>query len=264
MAGYFEAAVVDVADCDAGALEGGKLGGDLSYAAGADNEDSFADLGVGVADGIEGDGGHSVDGGFTLVDFLGEFDEEGIIGDDDVVEMAAGALADEYDVISLEVLGVGAGLNDAADGLVAGGHGEEAVAGGVVAFKELVAFGAVGYAGVEGFDFDLVGVGWGGRGPVGDEDFFADFGVLVSDYDCSHELLVLLARFGSGQGGLLVGTANTFLEPRRATEGHGEHLFCPRRIHFLGGAGDGIISGETAGSLLVKFLIGLEFGSQSW
>ena len=40
----------------------------------------------------------------------------------------------------------GAGLDDAADGLIAVWHWQEVVAGGVVAPVELVAFGAVGDA----------------------------------------------------------------------------------------------------------------------
>ena len=170
-AGYLEAAVVDVADGDACALQGRELGGDLAYAAGADDEDIFAHLRVGVADGIEGDGRHAVNGSFAQVDPFWEFDQEFIFGDDYVLEMAAGALADEDDVIDLERLGVRSGLDDAADGLVAGWHGQQSVTGGVVAFVELIAFSAVGDAGVEGLDFDLVALRRRGLGPVGDEDF---------------------------------------------------------------------------------------------
>ena len=146
LTGYVEAAVVDVADGDACALEGGELGGGLADAAGADDEEFFADLRGGVADGVEGDGYHAVDGGLATVDIVGKFDEEIVFGDDDVFDMGAGACADEDVVAGLEKLGVGAGFYDAADGLIAVWHGQEMVARGVVAPVELVAFGAVGDA----------------------------------------------------------------------------------------------------------------------
>ena len=186
LAGNVEAAVVDVADGDACALEGGELGGGLANAAGADDEDFLADLRGGIADGVEGDGCHAVDCGLAAVDIVGEFDEELVFGDDDVFDMGTGACADEDVVAGLEKLGIGAGLDDAADGLIAVRHGQEVVARGVVAPVELVAFGAVGDAGVEGLDFDLVGVGRVGIGPVGDEDFLSDVVGPVSEYDGSH------------------------------------------------------------------------------
>ena len=193
LAGNVEAAVVDVADGDACALEGCELGGGLADATGADDEEFFADLRGGVADGVEGDGYHAVDGGLAAVDIVGEFDKEVVFGDDDVFDMGAGACADEDVVAGLEKLGIGPGLDDAADGLVAVRHGEEVVARGVVAPVELVAFGAVGDAGVEGLNFNLVGVGRCRVGPVGDEDLFADVVVAGSEYDGSHEAVILLA-----------------------------------------------------------------------